>query len=295
MLSSNSVASRDSRDSFNDLNSSIRSNEGGELSRPKISPRSAKPPKSVGRRIINNLDSLTKPKEKGVETSTIKITDSTTMEELDHILEEDALKLINMKKDVFSAQQDELAKLKASVMNVKKEYDSLRALNSYKAKSLQALSDKKMNLSELDRSDSANNTAGHHVLNTLRQQTSEILLQLTEEQRTSKMLTLMIKRLDDEIGQCRMEIAQLTVQSDQAKHDAAVTQGSLIALRQELLEQENHLAKINSTLKTRKEERSNKINVLQTMSVEGGSSFMRIQQTLHDNSKVRPVILSLSR
>jgi chromosome segregation ATPase len=221
MLSSNSVASRDSRDSFNDLNSSIRSNEGGELSRPKISPRSAKPPKSVGRRIINNLDSLTKPKEKGVETSTIKITDSTTMEELDHILEEDALKLINMKKDVFSAQQDELAKLKASVMNVKKEYDSLRALNSYKEKSLQALSDKKMNLSELDRSDSDNNTAGHHVLNTLRQQTSEILLQLTEEQRTSKMLTLMIKRLDDEIGQCRMEIAQLTVQSAQQTAQSA--------------------------------------------------------------------------
>ena len=285
MLSSNSLASKDSRESFNDLNSSILSNEGGELSRPKMSPRSTKPPRSGGRRIINNLDSVTKPKER-TETIAIKITDSTTMEELDHILEEDALKLINMKKDVYSAQQEELSKLKMSVMSVKKEYDNLRAMNTYKEKSLQSVSDKRSNLSELDRSDSANNAAVSHVLNTLRQQTSEIVLQLTEEQRTAKMLTLMIKRLDNEIGLCRMEIAQLTIQAEQAKHDASVTQGSLVALRQELVEQENQLAKINSTLKARKEERANKINILQTMSVEGGNSFVRIQQTLHDNSKV---------
>lgn len=290
MISSNSAISKESKFSTNqDLtlqnNSTIISEQNhNNISKPKKSPRFTKPPTSTGRKFINKTDNQNSQID---EKNQLKINENTTIEELDQMLEDDALILINMKKDINKAQKEELMKLQQVVLNVKKEYDLLHAQNSSKQKYIQSVHDKKITLNVIEKSDQESNANVSQQAQLLNEQIKLTILELNEEQKTTKMLNLMIKRLDSEIGQCRIETGQLVIQADQAKHDANISHTSLVTLRQELLEEESKLIKINTTLKTRKEERVAKIQVLNQMSVDGENSVVRMQQSLYENSKVR--------
>lgn len=66
---------------------------------------------------------------------------NTSMEELDRLLEVDALVLTNMKKELEITQRAELDKAFILIANLQKEYDTIKKDNSLKEKTLQNLID----------------------------------------------------------------------------------------------------------------------------------------------------------
>jgi chromosome segregation ATPase len=217
----------------------------------------------------------------------VKNFENATIEELDHMLEEDALVLLNMKKDITHSHNDELLKLKLSVLAVKKEYDVLHVENDLKERQLQALRDSEHTLTGVEKADLSNSAEAQDTAQQLHQQAATVLEDFAAEQRTIKMLTLMIKRLEKEINQCRMDTAKATVTVDHAKHDVVVGEGNLLSNRQELAEQEGQLDKLTATLKTRKEDGNQMINMLRTLSVDGENSVARIQHSINEGTRVR--------
>jgi chromosome segregation ATPase len=217
----------------------------------------------------------------------VKNSENATIEEMDQMLEEDALVLLNMKKDITVSHNEELLKLKLSVLAVKKEYDLLHVENEFKERKLQAVRDKEMALSGVDEAAKTTNASAEEHAQDLNNLSTTVLDDYAAEQRTIKMLMLMIKRLEKEINQCRVDTAKATVTVAQAKHDVGVSEGNLSSNRQELLEQETQLEKLNATLKTRKENRDEKMNMLHTMSVDGENSMARIQHSIDEDTRVR--------
>jgi len=215
----------------------------------------------------------------------VKNSENATIEEMDQMLEEDALVLLNMKKDITVSHNEELLKLKLSVLAVKKEYDLLHVENEFKERKLQAVRDKEMALSGVDEAAKTTNASAEEHAQDLNNQSATVLDDYAAEQRTIKMLMLMIKRLEKEINQCRVDTAKATVTVAQAKHDVGVSEGNLSSNRQELLEQETQLEKLNATLKTRKENRDEKMNMLHTMSVDGENSMARIQHSINEDTR----------
>ena len=62
---------------------------------------------------------------------------NTTMEELDKMLEKDALMLVNMKKELEKTQKAEIDKTFIALSNLQKEHDMLKKDNDLKRKTLQ--------------------------------------------------------------------------------------------------------------------------------------------------------------
>jgi chromosome segregation ATPase len=210
------------------------------------------------------------------------------------MLEDDALALLNIKKDINQAQHDELEKIQTSVLSTKKEYDSYYVTNNSKEKQLQALVDQVNSLVGVDKSTTITQKSAKSVMDELTEQTTTVLEELGAEQRTIKMQTVMIKRLDEEIGKCRIDIAKATVNLEHAKHDLSLAENNLQLNRQYLLEQETQFEKLQDTLKTRKDQRENKISMLQSISIEGEHSVTKLQQSLVDNTKVSMNICAMT-
>lgn len=118
------------------------------------------------------------------------------------------------------------------------------------------------------------------------EQISEVIEELQCEQRTSKMLNLIATRLKEEISDCRVETAKANIVGDQTKHDLVVALNSLNINKQDLLEDETALEKIVSSMKTRKSKQAIKLSLLNSITVEGEQSVMKIQQSLLASSPV---------
>ena len=66
---------------------------------------------------------------------------NTSMEELDRMLENDALVLMNMKKDLEITQNNEIGKAFANLSAIQKEHDTLKRDNNLKEMTLKKLID----------------------------------------------------------------------------------------------------------------------------------------------------------
>lgn len=202
------------------------------------------------------------------------------------MLEDDAFALLNIKKDIGLSQQEEITKLRAAVMAAKKEYDAMHIQNDIMEKDIAAVEVKISNLTEVDRASSMNNYTMQEVVNNLTDRNAEVLEELAAEQRTVKMLTLMVKRYDAEIAQCRLDTVKATTQVEHAKHDLTVCEQNAQNARQELLEQEIQLTKLEATVKARRDQREGKKSMLHNLSVDGENSVARLQQTLSETARV---------
>lgn len=127
---------------------------------------------------------------------------------------------------------------------------------------------------------------------TVMQQVSEVLDELQCEQRSFKMQTHMIDRIKEEISDCRVEMAKATVLADQAKHDYGLVLNSLQSNKQDLLEDEKALEKLMTSMKLKNEQREIKLNMLNSISIEGENSVAKIHNSLFANSPVQPVVRS---
>jgi chromosome segregation ATPase len=201
------------------------------------------------------------------------------------MLEDDAFALLNIKKEITNSQQDELTKLRVAVMAAKKEYDGMHIANNILEKEVNSFQAKIISLQGVDKSSLANNFAMQDIVNDLTERNSEVLTELAAEQRTIKMLSLMIKRYDAEIAQCRLDTAKANTHVEHAKHDLLVTEHSAQNHRQELLELEMEHEKMQSTVKQRQDQREGKITMLHTLSAEGEQSVTRLQHSLMETTK----------
>ena len=272
---------------------STSSSTGGGLfssTEPKAPPRTGKFQKHTGRRVVTSAPSsqVQEPKKESVRDRP-KFNGDTSIEELDRMLEDDALALLNIKKEINNSQTEELEKLRGSLLAIRKEYDNYFVANNAKEKELQALLDKYNSLVGVDRATSSTQQFAKGAMNDLTEQTAQVLDDLAAEQRTIKMQTLMIKRLDEEIGKCRIDIAKANVGVEHAKHDMQLAENNLQINRQYLLEQENQLEKLNQTLKSRKDQRENKISMLHSLSVEGEQSVAKLQHSLMESTRVSDI------
>lgn len=256
---------------------------------PKNTGKSGKFQKS-GRRLVNSAPSgqygNNNIDKKDEDQLRKKFANNASIDELDKMLEDDALALLNIRKEITHAQADELEKVRITVTTLKKEHDHYHVHNNMKEKQFHSFLDQFNTLIGVDKSTSMTQTSAKSQMDDLTDQTSIVLEELSSEQRTIKMQTLMIKRLDEEIGKCRLDIAKATVNLEHAKHDLSLAENNLQVNRQYLIEQENQLEKFNQTLKLRKDQRENKIHMLHSLSAEGEQSVAKLQQSLNENSKV---------
>ena len=269
--------------------SSIDTEQRSVATEPKVSPRSGRTPNHPGRKIISQpkVHQLAKKdsarsKSKGAENASI--------EELDQILEDDALVLLNMKKDITNSQKEELLKLKMSVLSIKKEHDTIHVANNAKETQLKSIQDRYTALANVEQSTVSSGADVEELTRSLREQADVVLEEYEAEQRTIKMITLMLRRLDKEISQCRVDTAKMTILVEHAKHDVSLTEVSVQASRQEVLDQEAQLDKLNATLKARKDQRDQKINMLHSLSHEGESSVARLQNSISEHTRVRCIL-----
>lgn len=259
---------------------------------PKSTGKTGKFQKS-GRRLVNSAPSgqyangdKSGGKEKDDDNRRLRYNNNASINELDKMLEDDALALLNIRKEITSVQEEELEKIRTNVLIIKKEHDNYYVQNNLKEKQLHSLIDQYNSLVGVDKSTTMTQTQAKSVMDELTEQTSVVLDDLAAEQRTIKMQTLMIKRLEEEIGKCRIDIAKANVTLEHAKHDLSLAESNLQVNRQSLLEQENQFEKLTNTLKSRKDQRDNKINMLHSISIEGENSVAKLQQSLNENSKV---------
>jgi chromosome segregation ATPase len=256
-------------------------------SEPKLLPRSARSANRPGRKIVMNAPSAHLLEKKESARAKAKNTENASIEELDQMLEDDALVLLNMKKDITQSQKEELLRLKNSALSVKKEYDALFVFNNLKETQLKALEDKRIVLQRVENATHMTSSGVDELKKELEEQALAVIEEYDAEQRTIKMQNLMIKRLEREITECRIDTAKATVLVDHAKHDVGVTENTLQAARQEVIELEMQLEKLQATLKTRKDQREQKLGVLVALSQEGENSVARLQTSMSENSRVR--------
>lgn len=254
--------------------------------------RSGKQFQNPGRRLVSSAPAGLVDKKD--EPPKIKFTANSSIEDIDKILEDDALALLNIKKEINHVQEEELDKLYVSVQHTKKEYDNLFVTNNFKEQELKSYVDQYNALAGVEKATVNTQEVTKSVMDDLTDQTAQVLDDLAAEQRTIKMITLMIKRLDEEIGACRLDISKASINVEHAQHDLGISEHNLMLARQALLEQENQLEKLQSSLKSRKDQRDKKINMLQSMSIEGEQSVMRLQQSLFEGTKVSICSISIS-
>ncbi len=254
---------------------------------PKAPPRSAKFQKG-GRRVVTSAPSG-QPPEKKTESvrDRPKFTGDASIEELDRMLEDDALALLNIRKEITNAQKDELEKARMSLLSIRKEYDTLYVANNSREKELNSCVDRFNSLMGVDVATESTQSTAKCVMTELQEQTAQVLDDLAAEQRTIKMQALMIKRLDDEIGRCRLDIAKANIAVEHAKHDMGLAENNMQINRQYLLEQESQLEKLNGALKQRKDQRDSKMHMLHSLSVEGEASVAKLQSSLMETARVR--------
>lgn len=270
---------------------------GGETSalfttttQPKTAGKSFKSSRQFqnpGRRLISSAPAgQFAAKKEPPEQPKIKFTGNASIEDIDKMLEDDALAMLNIKKELNNVQIEELEKLRTSLRATKKEYDNLYVGNNFKETELKSNVNQYNSLMSVERATTCTQDMAKSIMGELTDQTSQVLDDLAAEQRTIKMITLMIKRLDEEIGQCRLDISKATVNMEHLVHDLQLAEHNLLLSRQQLLEQENQFEKLQSTLKSRKDQRDSKISMLHSMSLEGEQSVMKLQQSLFEQTKV---------
>jgi hypothetical protein len=240
-----------------------------------------------GRRVLHSAPSSQVPEKKAPSVrDRPKFTGDASIEELDKLLEDDALKLINIRKEITIVQREELEKARATLTTIRKSYDVLFVANNTKEKELQSYLDRHTALVGLDVATTTTQSSAKSRMNELQDQTAQVLDDLSAEQKTIKMQTLMIKRLDEEIGKCRLDISKADVAVEHAKHDMTLAESNMQINRQYLLEQESQLEKLNLSFKQRRDQRDSKIIMLHGMSMEGENSMTKLQHSLAENTKV---------
>ena len=195
-----------------------------------------------------------------------------SMDDLERMLQNDHVALLCMKKDIGDAQQEEIKKAKKELLKLQNEYDELSLNNNNKEKQLKNTKDSIAQLAELANVALDSTVAVQGESNNIQSQLNKVNTNLEAEQRTLKMLTLISKRLQNEITECRVGTTAVEFDLDLKKHENVATNSTLLLSRQELAVQEKQAADLAATVKARRDERMAKMKQLKGIVNDGQSS-----------------------
>ena len=103
------------------------------------------------------------------------------------------------------------------------------------------------------------------------------------------MLTLISKRLADEIAECRVATSRVQFDLDIVKHEVIAADSTLTLSRQELSVQEKQVDSLLKIVKARRDERAVKLKQLKAIVADGEASvnFVRMQSSPEGGFDVR--------
>lgn len=228
-----------------------------------------------GRKLVESEKSKTAGHE---EKKPPRVKKLTSMDDIDRILENDALDLVNMKKDVVHVQQSEVNKSRQLLADIQRQFDTLHVANNLKEKEYQGLLDSITTLQNVGLARVETTGQAESVKTSLATECEEVMEMLAAEQRTFKMQSHMIHRLEKEIVECKSESALVQFSCDQSKHELTSVDSTLRISRQELLEQERVLEQLQQTVKSRKEQREEKMAMMNNIVSEGEHSVAKVQR-----------------
>lgn len=200
-----------------------------------------------------------------------------SMDDLERMLQNDHVALLCMKKDIGEAQQEEIRKAKRELLKLQSEYDDLKLTNNKKERVLKDTNDSIAQLSELANVALDSTAAVQGEGNNIQQQLNKVNASLESEQRTLKMLTLIAKRLNDEITEARVGTAAVEFELDIKKHENVATNSTLLLSRQEVAVQEKQASDLAATVKARREERLAKMKQLKGIVSDGDTAVETVK------------------
>lgn len=253
---------------------------------PKGNPKGSKDVFGGGGRklIASTKDSkVTKNKIPGEDQPVRQKRVNTNMDDLDRLLEKDAIELLNMKKDISAAQKAEIDRALKSLNDKKKEYDVIINYNELKEKEIKGYNDKLISLNNVSQAVSETGNEVKGIVQQLNEQIEEVNEEIAAESRTHKMITYIMNRLNEEINSCRVEAGKLTFTIEHVNHELNGVESTLRLSKHELSEQERTLNQLQSTLKSRKAHRQEKMVVLHNIVTSGEQSIAKIQYSMNES------------
>lgn len=209
------------------------------------------------------------------------------MEELDRRVAEDALALVNMKREIIESQRGEVLRAQQLLATLRKEHDTLYSNNEKREREISAVLDRAHSLQVVDRGVKAAGSATQDfAANMVRQIAHSDDIQAAE-QRTLNMQRLMLTRLEAEISDLRILSSKASYRLDTLRHELVGTDATLIVSKQELGEREQQLHKMTQSIKDMRKERSSKLGMLQSIIDDGEHSLSKVQGSVFEAIKVR--------
>ena len=200
-----------------------------------------------------------------------------SLEELDRLLEEDALELMNMRRNMAGAQAIELQKAQRMLATMKTEYNELKIKNDEKELVVRKVNDKIVELQAIQATKENIGSKVEDVYSNLRKEITEINEQIENEMRLNRMQGHIFKRLDEEIAVCKKETAVESAILDSSAHDFTSLSNSLQTTTKDLTDLEKKMDKMIGTIKFRKQQRDEKMGMLNSIVQEGQNQMEKVQ------------------
>ena len=197
--------------------------------------------------------------------------DITDIDDLQKILDRDADAIVNMKRDITTAQKGEVEKAKLKLLKCQKEYDAKKIENKRKQLKLNELLDKQKELERLQSVRNAESSQKQSVVQTLKRNISVIEEKLAADKRTFGVMALMNARLQSETEQLRSESQLLSQQLDIKKTELLGLNSTIRSSKQELMEEEKKYEDLVKLVKSRAQQRMEKMSQLQSIMLLNGS------------------------
>ena len=210
-----------------------------------------------------------------------------TMEELDRRVAEDALALVNMKREIIESQRGEVTRAQQLLATLRKEHDTLHNLNELREREVNNIMDRARSLQTVDRGVKAAGNATQDFANAMVKQIAHSDDIQCAEQRTLNMQRLMLSRLEAEIADLRILSSKATYRLETLRHELVGTEATLIVSKQELGDREQQVHKMSQSIKGMRRERHSKLNMLQSIIDDGEHSLSRVQGSVFETIKVR--------
>jgi len=186
-------------------------------------------------------------------------TRQTNIEDLERILALDTATIQNVRKEIDHAQKEEVAKAMKILSGLKRESDSLFALNEFKERELANILDENKCHEFQVSTNSALLNGTRAKIKQLNEQHVKVFEKIAAEQRTKKMLNLIYTRNEKEIESFRIEYqTQINIRDSKELELKSLLETVRLG-KQDMQIEEHHLDVLIKAKKNRQEERNNKI------------------------------------
>ena len=217
-------------------------------------------------------------------------TRQTNIEDLERILALDTATIQNVRKEIDHAQKEEVAKAMKILSRLKRESDSLIAINELKERELaNILDENKCHEFQISTNTALMNATRAKIKN-LNEQQVKIYEKIAAEQRTRKMLNLMYTRNEKEIESFRMEYQSQTAIRDSKELELKSLLETVRLGKQDIQIEEHHLDVLIKARKNRQEDRTNKILQMRSIVADGELSVSKMSSSLFEGSRVCIII-----